>query len=200
MFVRIATDYSGFGGRQHDLVEELLSDLSDEGIIAIKELEVQEDTLRAYLEKEQASQQGHTRSENPDFDNRQLPRIISDGEGTRTEFKEEFLDSMIENGKEIAALANYRGGVLIFGVTDQGEVVGVENQEEVENKISGILRDMMDPPLSADIHPITYEGKSLVVVDIPEADQPIGCKYIYYFRSGTNVRKLTYPELKNRFG
>ncbi|RDI72660.1 ATP-binding protein [Halopelagius longus] len=200
VFVRVATDYSGFGGRQYKLVEELLEQLTDQEVIEVKELEVPEDVLRTYLEEQQVSHDRYTQSEELEFDNRRLDRIIAGDEGTRTEFKEEFLDSMIEVGKEIAALANYKGGVLIFGVDDEGTVRGVENQEEVENKISGILWDMMEPPLSADLYPITYEGEPIVIVDIPEADEPVACNFTYYFRNGTNVRKLTYQELKRRFG
>ena len=200
VFVRVATDYSGFGGRQHKLVEELLEDRSNRDVIEVKELEVPEDVLRTYLEEQQAFRDRYTQSEELEFDNRRLDRIIADGEGTRTEFKEEFPSSTIDAGKEIAALANYKGGVLIFGIDDEGTVQGVENQEKVENKVSGILWDMMEPPLSADLYPISYEGEPIVIVDIPEADQPVACKFIYYFRNGTNVRKLTYPELKRRFG
>lgn len=200
VFVRIATDYSGFGGLQHDLVEKLLDDLSDREVIEVKEVEVPEEVLERYLEEQQTYRDRYTQWQDLEFDNRQLNRIIADGEGTRTEFKEEFPDSTIDAGREIAALANYKGGVLIYGIDDDGKIRGVENQEEVENKISGILWDLMNPPLSADLYPITYKGEQIVVVDIPEADQPVACNFIYYFRNGTNVRKLTYAELKRRFG
>jgi hypothetical protein len=199
VFVRVATDYSGFGSRQHSQIENLLERLSTEGVIDIKEFEVPEDTLQDYLD-DQAIQKRYTRDEDHRFDGRSLDRIIADGEGTRTEFKEEFPNSTTDAGKEIAAFANYNGGVVIFGIDDDGQVLGLEEPEKVENQISGILWEMMEPPLSADLHLIMYEDEPILVVEIPDADNPVGCKFIYYFRNGTNVRKLSYSELKRRFG
>lgn len=200
VFVRKATDYSGFGSQQYSLIENRLGGLSDQGAISIKELEVKEEALVSYLNDQRSIKEHYARSDTDTFDNRRLERIIEGGEDTRTEFKQEFLNSMIENGKEISALANYDGGILIYGVTDDGTVVGIEDQEEIENQISGILWDMMDPPLSADLYQVTYENKPIVIVDIPEADQPVGCNYVYYYRNGTQVRKLTFQEMKRRFG
>lgn len=200
VFLHIATDYSGFGGNQHEFIEGLLNELSNQDKIKIKETEVPEDVLNRYLEEQQPSQRRSNQLDEPKFDNRSLDRIIADGEGTRTEFKEKFPDSTIKVGKEIVALANYKGGVLIYGVDDNGKVKGIENQEEVENKISAILWDTIDPPLSADLYTVSYEEEPIVIVDIPEVERPVSCNYIYYYRNGENVRKLLYPELKRRFG
>ena len=54
------------------------------------------------------------------------PEILSRieyGEGDQTEFKRRFDESLV--GKTVCAFANTKGGVIILGVTDAQEIVGV---------------------------------------------------------------------------
>jgi len=44
------------------------------------------------------------------------------GESSNLEFKEAFSDSL---GKEICAFANSRGGKILLGVSDKGELKGL---------------------------------------------------------------------------
>ncbi|MDO4760906.1 MAG: ATP-binding protein [Corynebacterium sp.] len=47
---------------------------------------------------------------------------------TRTvEFKEQISDSFL---KSVSAFANYSGGKIYFGITDDGKTIGIKNPEE----------------------------------------------------------------------
>ncbi len=54
----------------------------------------------------------------------EVTTLISQGEGQRVEFKETFAETnkAIES---LCAFANSRGGTVLFGVRDTGQVVGV---------------------------------------------------------------------------
>lgn len=201
VFVRTATDYSGFGGRQYKLIEEYLTTLEEEKVIEIGELEVDEEVLEHYLDANQYSSDKQKRDlRQPKYDKRELNRIIRRGEDQRTEFKEKLPDgSFSELGKEIVALANHEGGVLLLGVNDDGEIVGIEDPDRLDNGVSGILRTKCKPPLSAEIHIESTPKGNILIVDIPEVSKPIALDYVYYIRTGRNKEKMLYEEIKQRF-
>ena len=47
--------------------------------------------------------------------------------------------------KSVSAFANGIGGTLIFGVADDGTIVGLSNAQKDSEKISEILKARMDP-------------------------------------------------------
>ena len=47
--------------------------------------------------------------------------------------------------KSFCAFANGEGGALIFGIADDCAVVGLDNPEEVANKVSEITKSRLDP-------------------------------------------------------
>ena len=51
-----------------------------------------------------------------------LSNLIALGEGFTTEFKRTSISNL---GREICAFANATGGVILIGVDDDGEIVGV---------------------------------------------------------------------------
>lgn len=201
VFVHTATDYSGFGGRQHRLIEKHLSTLEEKEVVEIDELDVDEEVLEHYLNANQRNSDEQQRDlRQPKYDKRQLSRIIRRGEDQRTEFKEKLPDgSFSELEKEIVALANHEGGVLLLGVDDDGEIVGIEDPDRLDNGITGILRTKCEPPLSAEIHIESTPKGDILIVDIPEVSKPIALDYVYYVRTGRNKEKMLYEEIKQRF-
>ena len=73
---------------------------------------------------------------------------ISDYLGEATEYdKKEFLETKRPKSwlKTVSAFANCHGGVLIFGVTDGDELVGLDNAKEDSEKISEAIKAKLDP-------------------------------------------------------
>ena len=66
-----------------------------------------------------------------------IKQRIAHGENATTEFKENFDQEVIETA---AAFANIRGGIILIGVSDNGEIrgitVGKETLRDVSNRIS----------------------------------------------------------------
>ena len=126
------------------------------------------------------------------------------GEDSNWEFKEVvFADNRLRGPRrddladEIAAFANARGGMLLCSVTDEGEVLEMsrEQMNQLEILIADVCTVSIRPPIRVDIfRKDTFEGKSLLMVDVPEGhaqhDSPGGS----FIRVGSTKRKMTSEE------
>jgi hypothetical protein len=77
----------------------------------------------------------------------ELLRRIADGEGARQEFKRG-LPGSDKVARTLAAFANSKGGLLLIGVEDGGQVVGVPAPEEACAELQEIAATHVDPPLA----------------------------------------------------
>ena len=70
--------------------------------------------------------------------------------------------------KEIIAFANCNGGIIYVGITDQGEIIGVESTDDSALQISNMVRDSIKPDITMFIHyeTLELEGKSIIAVHI----------------------------------
>ena len=68
--------------------------------------------------------------------------------------------------KEIIAMANSTGGVVYVGVTDNGEVVGVDDPDVVTQRIANVARDAIKPDVTMFLNyeTIDVDGKQIVSV------------------------------------
>ena len=73
---------------------------------------------------------------------------IGDGEDVHTEFKSRLDLSAV--GRAICAFANTSGGVLILGVTDAGQIVGIDGDRQgVQEGMTSFLHSCCGSPVSA---------------------------------------------------
>lgn len=86
-------------------------------------------------------------------------------ESEKIELKEIVVDDI---KKEIIAFANDGGGKIYIGVADTGEVVGVNDADEVIQQISNMVRDGIKPDITMFIHYdiIQENEKQIVCIDI----------------------------------
>lgn len=74
---------------------------------------------------------------------------IEAGEGRHTEFKRG-LGDLSAVGRAICAFANAEGGVVVLGISDRGEIVGVkEDTERVQERLTAFLQTGCGTPVSA---------------------------------------------------
>ena len=83
--------------------------------------------------------------------------------------------------KSVSAFANYSGGCLIFGINDNDEVIGLDNPQEVSEKISEIITSKMDPIPVFDMRFETVEEKVIIILKIEDGKIPP-----YYYVDGGN--------------
>ena len=109
---------------------------------------------------------------------------ILKGESEKIEFKENAKTNTYI--KTVVAFANENGGKIVFGVKDNKEIVGVENEFEVMDGIINAISDSCYPMIVPDISLHTLENKTIILVEIEG-----GKKKPYYLKS-KGIQKGTY--------
>ncbi len=130
----------------------------------------------------------------------ELIQLLHEGEGTGLEFKSE-IPSPSELSEEIIAFANTEGGRILFGVGDDGSIVGVHFAGDIEEHLMNICRNNCLPALNPAFEIIEVNGKTIAVLQIPKgADRPYRTtREHYYVRVGTTKRRATKEELGRLF-
>ena len=97
---------------------------------------------------------------------------------------------------EIAAFANAGGGVLVLGVTDDGEVPGMSRArlDAVDRVVGEICRDSITPAIRLQAYRSELDGRPFLLVEVPEGyaqhDSPGGS----YVRVGSSKLPMTSDE------
>lgn len=68
--------------------------------------------------------------------------------------------------KSVSAFANGEGGVLVFGITDDDEVVGLANAVEDAESISEAIKTKLDPIPVIDLQFKEVDGKKLIMLRV----------------------------------
>lgn len=98
----------------------------------------------------------------------ELLEIIETGEDSKTQFKE-FFSSPDALAAEITAFANTKGGRIVVGVSDDGELIGLtlDKVNRLNQMISNVCSQKIDPPLSVETENVKYEDRIVVVINVP---------------------------------
>ncbi len=102
-------------------------------------------------------------------------------EGHRLEWKSKFVSEL---KKTFNAFANSDGGTVIIGINDDGQIVGVENPDEVLQQVINTIRDNIRPDLAQFYQAYVDKrgNKDVVVVEIQRgSSRP-------YYLAGKGVR------------
>ena len=99
--------------------------------------------------------------------------MINDGEGLRVEFKRHF-SSPEKIAKEMIAFANTKGGTILFGVDDDGTVVGLHSEKSELTEIEHTSKFLCEPPIEfrADVIPWSGSKDVIAVRVFPSSNKP----------------------------
>ncbi len=98
--------------------------------------------------------------------------LINAGENQTVEFKESLSSGRKKEAIEtLVAFANGSGGSVLFGVTDDGQVVGANVGADTQEKLAELIRRRTYPSLPVEITVTSIEGAVVLRVDTP-ADRP----------------------------
>ncbi|MEX1349376.1 MAG: RNA-binding domain-containing protein [Desulfobacterales bacterium] len=130
----------------------------------------------------------------------ELQERIAKWEDLHTDFKERF-DSNRELVKDIVCFANTDGGQLIFGISSDKQIVGVDDPDGLFNKVDDIAYQHCEPPITVVQESLDVDGKTVVVVNIPKGDQrPYRTNSgLYYIRTTSGCRQASREELLRLF-
>jgi predicted HTH transcriptional regulator len=97
-----------------------------------------------------------------------LLEIIENGESLSCEFKRKF-STHEKIAKEMIAFANTNGGVMLFGVDDNKEIIGVDSEKTEVELVKETAEKYCIPPLQYEVEFVDINGKEIVIVNIPES-------------------------------
>lgn len=123
-------------------------------------------------------------------------------ESETIEFKEIYTSGI---RKEIVAFANTKGGIIYIGVSDSGEIVGINNADFVMQQLSNTLRDSIRPDISmfTNIELLQAKDKTLLKITVNQgtrkpyylSDKGIKPSGVY-IRSGTTSAPATEDSIR----
>lgn len=110
------------------------------------------------------------------------------------EFKEHVSKSFL---KTVSAYSNYTDGKIIFGISDDGNVVGIDNLNEERIRIENMINDSLNPVPQFHIEVENEEQKSLIILSVVKGkDTPYYYNNKAYKRSDTSTVEVDKIELR----
>ena len=127
-----------------------------------------------------------------------IAELLTCPEGKTLEFKRD-ISSPQPILKTLVAFANTAGGTLIIGRSSEGEIIGIEDVLDAEEKLANHIADGIRPALMPEIEITTAERKSLLVVRVAHWRSPFylraeGPSRGVYVRLGSTNRQAG-PEM-----
>ena len=128
------------------------------------------------------------------MDKNEILKLLEKEESYKLEFKERFTDSVL---KTIAAFANTYGGLIIVGVNNKREIVGIdvddENYQKIINKVVNKLG------ITPNFEIIEVDGRFILAIEVGRSHIPVSFEGKYYKRVGNTTREMNFEELKRFF-
>ena len=103
---------------------------------------------------------------------RDVRNLIEEGEGYDVEFKRR-VSAPEKIARTLIAFANTKGGYMLFGVDDDGSIVGVESEKSEADLIREAGMLYCEPPIHPRIDIVPFNGKDVIVASVEESgDKP----------------------------
>jgi predicted HTH transcriptional regulator len=114
------------------------------------------------------------------MDYRDINRLIEQGEGFEIEFKRK-VSTPEKIARALIAFANTKGGYILFGVDDDGSIVGVESEKSEVDLIGEAGKVYCVPEIHPEIHIVAFDGKDVIAAYVAESDEKP-----HYFTGSSN--------------
>ena len=133
------------------------------------------------------------------MEEKELVKIIRGGETSTVQFKQKF-DNQDKIAAEVIAMANAKGGMIIFGIEDKtGSIAGLEyaDLQNTSNKISTVANELIKPLTYIFIEIVAIETeageKKVLIVTV---DEGVAKPYkdnngTIWMKQGADKRKVT---------
>jgi ATP-dependent DNA helicase RecG len=89
----------------------------------------------------------------------------------------------------ICGFANAQGGKIYIGKNDNGKIVGIDNYEDLIEKIPNKIKNLMG--ITAEVNLLQDNDKYFIEIIVQPYSVPISLRGRYYYRSGSVKQELT---------
>jgi len=109
------------------------------------------------------------------MDINELIALVSQGESDTLDFKREPQPQATDIAKVAASFSNSRGGILLYGVDDDGKFVGVEHPDKIQQRLASITQTGCVPPLEGvSFGAVPIGGsRSVVWMNVPRREKGV---------------------------
>lgn len=115
-------------------------------------------------------------------------------ESYNLEFKEEVSRTFL---KTVSAYANYNDGEIIFGIDDNGNLLGIESSKEESLRIENMINDSLVPVPNFEIKVKEVGSKTIILLEVKKGkDTPYYYKGKAYKRADTSTVDVDRFELR----
>ncbi len=116
-------------------------------------------------------------------------------ESSRLEFKATYSNTFL---KTVSAFANYGDGEILFGIADDGSLVGVESPDDVALQIENAINDALDPVPDYALEIEEIDNRPIVRLSVREGlDKPYFAQGRAYRRTNTSTVQVDRAQLKH---
>jgi len=106
------------------------------------------------------------------YTEKHLLQWLREGEGPRLDFKHA-VSNLHKIARSITAFANSKGGVLVIGVDDNKDILGV-NVEAEKYQLNQAIEKFCQPNIKVDYHIINFKGAPILAAVVAESqNKPI---------------------------
>lgn len=123
----------------------------------------------------------------------ELAKLVAQGENEALELKAAIPSPDIV-ARHLASMANTHGGILVLGVKEPADYVGV-NARRAELVLAS-ARSLLSPDHQIGIETLQIQGKFIVVASVKPSEKLISAFGGFYKRAGDQTRPLTAEEIK----
>ena len=120
------------------------------------------------------------------------------GEDAGVEFKQQLARRQSEReqlAQEICAFANARGGVILVGIDDSGNVIGLSDISNSETIAVEIANDSIKPAVHILTEKLHLEGKAVLQIEVPRSLFVHKAPGGYFVRQGSSKREMSTEQL-----
>lgn len=132
-----------------------------------------------------------------------LSEMLILGEKPNYDFKVQLPERIEKITKEVCALANLPGGgILLFGICDEGEIVGIQANEldETKLRITNSVRNLCDPIPSFEFFSVNMPSDPELAILVCQVDElkrkPCLVHSRAYVRSGPSAQRADSAEIR----
>lgn len=133
----------------------------------------------------------------------EILKIIARGEDSRHQFKADVVNAK-SVGAELAAFANGLGGLLLIGVSDDGQVLGLSSSDvrRVNSLVASAASQNVRPPVTFTSENVLVANKVVIVISVPAGtDKPyFDSEGVIWQKAGPDKRRVhSKEELRRLF-